>query len=48
MVEINTLRTITGIETASWCFFEWKENYSYEPLGLAQNLSIVLTEKLPQ
>nr|WP_309757034.1 ABC transporter ATP-binding protein [Flavobacterium sp.] len=43
------LRTITGIQKplVGAVFLNEKKITSYEPLALAQNLSIVLTEKLP-
>ncbi|MFV8355974.1 ABC transporter ATP-binding protein [Flavobacterium sp. XS1P32] len=43
------LRTITGIQKPlmGTVFLNEKKITSYEPLALAQNLSIVLTEKLP-
>jgi len=43
------LRTITGIQKPldGNVFLNYKKVTAYEPLELAQNLSIVLTEKLP-
>ncbi|MGX7666830.1 ABC transporter ATP-binding protein [Flavobacterium pedocola] len=43
------LRTITGIQQPleGKVFLNGKEIAAYEPLQLAQNLSVVLTEKLP-
>jgi len=43
------LRTITGIQKSlhGTVFLNDKKITSYEPLALAQNLSMVLTEKLP-
>ena len=43
------LRTLTGIQKPldGTVFFEEKDILAYEPLELAQNLSLVLTEKLP-
>lgn len=43
------LRTITGIQPAlaGNVFLNGKEIKAYSPLDLAQNLSVVLTEKLP-
>lgn len=43
------LRTITGIQKplTGKVFLKDKEVSDYEPLALAQNLSVVLTEKLP-
>jgi iron complex transport system ATP-binding protein len=43
------LRTITGIQKplSGTILLNGKDIFSYEPLDLAQNLSLVLTEKLP-
>lgn len=43
------LRTLTGIQKplAGTVILNDKDIFSYEPLDLAQNLSLVLTEKLP-
>lgn len=43
------LRTITGIQKAlsGTVLLNGKDIFSYEPLALAQHLSLVLTEKLP-
>lgn len=43
------LRTITGIQKAlsGTVLLNSKDIFSYEPLALAQHLSLVLTEKLP-
>lgn len=43
------LRTLTGIQKqlSGSVLLNGKDIFSYEPLALAQNLSLVLTEKLP-